>query len=233
MAGAYLVADAHACRRPPRHPWCWPPSCARMGGYGILRFNLPLFRRARKTGRGIIIALSVIAISLRRAVSARGTPDMKKLIAYSSGAHMGVVTLGIFTNILLTTRGDLNGFQWLDDGHAGPRTQHRGALLPRSVCFTNARKPACWRRCGCLTSRMPFLRVLFGMFTFASLGLPTLSGFVGEYLSVLSAWQVNKTARVDRLPGWSSWPPGNALVLPASGARTRPITSFPIRWTAS
>ena len=81
----------------------------KMGGYGLLRFNLPLFPEGPRTGRPCIIALSVIAI-LYGALVALVQPDMKKLIAYSSVSHMGFVTLGIFVNIFAHTADNLQGF---------------------------------------------------------------------------------------------------------------------------
>ncbi len=162
----------------------------KMGGYGILRFNLPLFPEGAEDWAWIIIALSVIAI-LYGALVSLVQPDMKKLIAYSSVSHMGFVTLGIFTNILLTTRGDLNGF----NGSMMVMLAHglnTGALFFLVGMLYERAHTRLLASFGGLSSRMPFYAFFLGMFTFASLGLPSMSGFVGEYLSVLSAWKLNK-----------------------------------------
>ena len=162
----------------------------KMGAYGILRFNLPLFPEGSEDWAWIIIGLSVIAI-LYGALVSLVQPDMKKLIAYSSVSHMGFVTLGIFTNILLTSRSDLNGF----NGSMMVMLAHglnTGALFFLVGMLYERSHTRLLASFGGLSARMPFYAFFLGLFTFASLGLPTMSGFVGEYLSVLSAWQLNK-----------------------------------------
>lgn len=162
----------------------------KMGAYGILRFNLPLFPEGAEDWAWIIIVLSVIAI-LYGALVSLVQPDMKKLIAYSSVSHMGFVTLGIFTNILLTSRNDMNGF----NGSMMVMLAHglnTGALFFLVGMLYERAHTRLLASFGGLSARMPFYAFFLGLFTFASLGLPTMSGFVGEYLSVLSAWQLNK-----------------------------------------
>ena len=175
----------------------------KMGGYGILRFNLPLFPEGAEDWAIWIVLLSIIAI-LYGAFVALVQPDMKKLIAYSSVSHMGFVTLGIFTAIL-TARHDriahtvgnaehylngLNGAMMVMLAH-GFNTG--GLFLCVGVVYERAhtRLIAAY---GGLASRLPVYSVLFGVFMFASIGLPGMSGFVGEFLVTLGTWQYNKWA---------------------------------------
>lgn len=162
----------------------------KMGGYGILRFNLPLFPEAAEDWAWIIIALSVIAI-LYGALVSLVQPDMKKLIAYSSVSHMGFVTLGIFTSVLIATRGEMNGL----NGSMMVMLAHglnTGALFFMVGMLYERSHTRLLATFGGLSARIPFYAFFLGLFTFASLGLPTMSGFVGEYLTVLSAWRLNK-----------------------------------------
>ncbi len=162
----------------------------KMGGYGLLRFNLPLFPEGSEDWAYIVMGLSLIAI-LYGALVALVQPDMKKLIAYSSVSHMGFVTLGIFTNIFLFTREDLNGF----NGAMMVMLAHgfnTGALfLLVGIIYERAHSRAIVSFGG-IAGRMPVYTFFLGLFTFASIALPGTSGFVGEFLAILSAFQYQK-----------------------------------------
>src|SRR3546814_462603 len=154
----------------------------KMGGYGFLRFSIPMLPEATATFTPLVYALSVIAIVYTSLV-ALAQEDMKKLIAYSSIAHMGFVTIGMFT---LTTQG-LQGsiFQMLSHGIVS------GALfLCVGVVYDrlHTREIA---RYGGLVNNMPKYALVFMLFTLASVGLPGTSGFVGEFLSLLGAFRAN------------------------------------------
>ncbi|HWV35892.1 MAG TPA: NADH-quinone oxidoreductase subunit M [Thermomicrobiales bacterium] len=159
----------------------------KMGGYGLLRFNLPLFPEAAKDWTPVIVSLSVIGI-IYGALVALVQPDMKKLIAYSSVSHMGFVTLGIFV-------GNMQGM----DGSMMVMMAHgfnTGALfLIVGVIYERAHTRDI-SAFGGLASRMPKWAIYFGLFTFASIGLPGLSGFVGEFVTTLGAWHYNKWAAI-------------------------------------
>ena len=154
----------------------------KMGGYGLLRFNLPLYPQAARDWAPWIVALSVIAI-LYGAFVALVQPDMKKLIAYSSVSHMGFVTLGIF---VLNLQG-MDGAMMVMLAH-GFNTG--GLFLLVGVIYERAhtRQIAAF---GGLATRMPAYAAYFALFMFASIGLPGLSGFVGEFLVALGAWEYN------------------------------------------
>ena len=155
----------------------------KMGGYGFLRFSLPMLPDASEQLAPFIFALSIVAIIYTSLVALAQT-DVKKLIAYSSVAHMGIVTLGLFT---LNTQG-IEGaiFQMLSHGIVS------GALfLVVGVIYDrmHTREIAAY---GGLVHRMPRYALLFMLFTMASVGLPGTSGFVGEFLAIVGAWQVNR-----------------------------------------
>jgi NADH-quinone oxidoreductase subunit M len=154
----------------------------KMGGYGFLRFSLPMFPLASDYFTPLVFALSVIAI-IYTSLVALVQEDMKKLIAYSSIAHMGFVTLGIFT---LTQQG-LSGsvIQMLSHGIVSA-----ALFLCVGVIYDrmHTREIA---RYGGLVSRMPRYALVFMIFTLASIGLPGLSGFVGEFLVLVGAFQAN------------------------------------------
>jgi NADH-quinone oxidoreductase subunit M len=154
----------------------------KMGAYGFLRFSVPMLPLAAAEFAPFIYALSVIAVVYTSLVALAQT-DMKKLIAYSSVAHMGVVTIGIFTFNAQGIGGAL--FQMLSHGVVS------GALfLCVGVVYDriHSRDIA---RYGGLASRMPRYALVFMLFTMASIGLPGTAGFVGEFLVIIGAFQVN------------------------------------------
>jgi len=154
----------------------------KMGGYGFLRFSLPMFPVASDMFAPLVFGLSIIAI-IYTSLVALVQEDMKKLIAYSSVAHMGFVTMGLFT---VTTQGLEGGiFQMISHGFVS------GALfLVVGVIYDrmHTREIAAY---GGLVHRMPVYAAVFMLFTLANVGLPGTSGFVGEFLTLLGAYQVN------------------------------------------
>ncbi len=154
----------------------------KMGGYGFLRFSLPMFPLASVDLAPLIFALSVIAI-IYTSLVALAQEDVKKLIAYSSVAHMGFVTMGIFT---LTQQGVQGGiFQMLSHGIVS------AALF---LCVGVVYDRMHTRRIdayGGLVERMPIYAAFFMVFTMANVGLPGTSGFVGEFLTLLGAFKAN------------------------------------------
>jgi NADH-quinone oxidoreductase subunit M len=154
----------------------------KMGGYGFLRFSLPMFASASVTFAPLVFALSIIAI-IYTSLVALAQEDIKKLIAYSSVAHMGFVTMGIFT---LTHQGIEGGiFQMLSHGVvSGALFLCVGVIYDRM----HTREIAAY---GGLVKRMPVYAACFMVFTLANVGLPGTSGFVGEFLTMLGAFRVN------------------------------------------
>jgi NADH-quinone oxidoreductase subunit M len=159
----------------------------KMGGYGFLRFSLPMFPEASQYFAPLVFALSVVAIVYTSLV-ALAQDDMKKLIAYSSVAHMGFVTIGIFT----MTRQGIDGalFQMISHGLVS------GALfLCVGVVYDRLHTREI-RAYGGLVNRMPFYAMTFMVFTLANVGLPGTSGFVGEFLALAGAFKTNTTVTV-------------------------------------
>ena len=154
----------------------------KMGGYGFLRFSLPMFPLASADFAPFVFALSVIAIVYTSLV-ALAQEDMKKLIAYSSVAHMGFVTMGIFTATEQGIEGAL--FQMLSHGFiSGALFLCVGVLYDR----IHTREIAAY---GGLVHRMPLYAFLFLFFTLGNVGLPGTSGFVGEILTMTGAFKFN------------------------------------------
>ncbi|MEZ5877527.1 MAG: NADH-quinone oxidoreductase subunit M [Tepidamorphaceae bacterium] len=154
----------------------------KMGGYGFLRFSLPMFPVASDMFAPFVFSLSVIAI-IYTSLVALMQEDIKKLIAYSSVAHMGFVTMGIFTGTVQGIHGGL--FQMLSHGIVS------GALfLCVGVVYDrmHTREIAAY---GGLVNRMPLYAAAFMVFTMANVGLPGTSGFVGEFLTLLAAFEAN------------------------------------------
>ncbi|WP_340161261.1 NADH-quinone oxidoreductase subunit M [uncultured Hoeflea sp.] len=154
----------------------------KLGGYGFLRFSLPMFPIASTDFAPFIFVLSVVAIVYTSLV-ALVQEDIKKLIAYSSVAHMGFVTMGIFAANQQGVQGAI--FQMLSHGLVS------GALfLCVGVVYDrlHTREIAAY---GGLVNNMPKYAVAFMIFTMANVGLPGTSGFVGEFLTLMGVFQVN------------------------------------------
>jgi len=154
----------------------------KMGGYGFLRFSLPMFASASATFTPFVFVLSIVAI-IYTSLVALAQEDIKKLIAYSSVAHMGFVTMGIFT---LTHQGVEGGiFQMLSHGVvSGALFLCVGVIYDR----VHTREISAY---GGLVNRMPIYAACFMVFTLANVGLPGTGGFVGEFLTMLGAFAVN------------------------------------------
>src|SRR4051794_29385322 len=154
----------------------------KMGGYGFLRFSLPMFPLASHDFAPLVFTLSAIAI-IYTSLVALMQEDMKKLIAYSSVAHMGFVTMGIFAG---TTQGVAGGvFQMVSHGIVS------GALfLCVGIVYDrmHTREIAAY---GGLVNRMPLYALVCIAFTIANVGLPGTSGFVGEFMTLLGTFKVS------------------------------------------
>ena len=154
----------------------------KLGGYGFILFNLPMFPVASQMFTPLVFTLSVIAVVYTSLVAFRQT-DIKKLIAYSSVAHMGFVTMGIFAGNDTGVQGAV--FQMLSHGLiSGALFLCVGVVYDRM----HTREIAFY---GGLTARMPWYAAIFLMFTMANVGLPGTSGFIGEVLTMTGAYQVS------------------------------------------
>src|SRR5216683_6188772 len=154
----------------------------KMGGYGFLRFSLPMFPIASHEFAPLIFSLSTIAI-IYTSLVALMQEDIKKLIAYSSVAHMGFVTMGIFAG---TTQGVARGaFELVSPGIVS------GALFLCSGIVYDRLHTREIRAYGGLANNMPVYATVFMVFTLANVGLPGTSGFVGEFLSLIGTFKVN------------------------------------------
>ena len=154
----------------------------KMGGYGFLRFSLPMFPVGSEVMGPLVLWLSAIAIVYTSLV-ALVQQDMKKLIAYSSVAHMGYVTMGIFA----VNQQGIDGaiFQMLSHGFiSGALFLCVGVIYDRM----HTREIDAY---GGLVNRMPAYALIFMFFTMANVGLPGTSGFVGEFLTLMGIFQVN------------------------------------------
>ncbi|MDP3409545.1 NADH-quinone oxidoreductase subunit M [Bosea sp. (in: a-proteobacteria)] len=154
----------------------------KMGGYGFIRFSIPMFPEASEYFASFVFALSVIAIVYTSLVALM-QEDIKKLIAYSSVAHMGFVTMGLFT---LTPQGIQGAmFQMVSHGLvSGALFLCVGVIYDRM----HTREISAY---GGLVNRMPVYAVIFMVFTMANVGLPGTAGFVGEFLTLLGAFRTN------------------------------------------
>ncbi|WP_374470601.1 NADH-quinone oxidoreductase subunit M [Phenylobacterium sp.] len=154
----------------------------KMGGYGFMRFSLPMFPNASELFTPLVFALSVIAVVYTSLVAFRQT-DIKKLIAYSSVAHMGFVTMGIFSGNAQGEQGAL--FQMISHGViSGALFLCVGVVYDRM----HTREIAFY---GGLVNRMPWYAAVFLLFTMGNVGLPGTSGFVGEILTMTGAYQAS------------------------------------------
>jgi NADH-quinone oxidoreductase subunit M len=154
----------------------------KMGGYGFVRFSLPMFPDASAQFIPLMFVLSGVAV-IYTSVVALVQKDMKKLIAYSSVAHMGFVTFGLFALnrqgiegalIVMLSHGLVSGALFLVVGVIYDRMHTREIAVY-----------------GGLSNNMPAYALLFMLFTMASVGLPGTSGFVGEFLSLMGTYQAS------------------------------------------
>ncbi|NNK16028.1 MAG: NADH-quinone oxidoreductase subunit M [Sulfitobacter sp.] len=154
----------------------------KMGGYGFLRFSLPMFPVGSDVMGPLVLWMSAIAIVYTSLV-ALVQEDMKKLIAYSSVAHMGFVTMGIFAANQQGIDGAI--FQMISHGFiSGALFLCVGVIYDRM----HTREIDAY---GGLVNRMPVYALIFMLFTMANVGLPGTSGFVGEFLTLMATFQVN------------------------------------------
>ena len=169
----------------------------KMGGYGMVRFMIPLFPEVSLNYAPLIFGLSIIAV-VYSSLTALVQEDMKKLIAYSSVAHMGFVTAGLFSFNIEGYQGAI--FQMISHGLIS------GALF---VCVGLLQKQGGTRNIdafGGVVHTMPRFAVLFLFFTFATVGLPGTSGFIGEFMVLVGVFKVS---------GIYAWGLGLSLVLGA------------------
>ena len=154
----------------------------KLGGYGFLRFSIPMFPDASAYFADLVFWLSIIAIIYTSLVAFRQT-DIKKLIAYSSVAHMGFVTMGIFAMNETGVQGAI--FQMISHGViSGALFLCVGVIYDRM----HTREIAFY---GGLVHKMPVYAAIFALFTMANVGLPGTSGFVGEIMTMVGAFQVD------------------------------------------
>jgi NADH-quinone oxidoreductase subunit M len=154
----------------------------KFGGYGFLRFSLPMFPQASLDLAPLIFALSVVAI-IYTSLVALMQEDMKKLVAYSSVAHMGFVTMGLFA---MTVQGVAGGiFQMISHGIVSA-----ALFLCVGVVYDrmHTHEIAAF---GGLVNRMPLYAFAFMIFTLANIGLPGTSGFIGEFLTLIGTFRIN------------------------------------------
>ncbi|MCL6608199.1 MAG: NADH-quinone oxidoreductase subunit M [Geminicoccaceae bacterium] len=166
----------------------------KLGGYGFLRFSLPMLPEASAYFAPMVFALSIVAIVYTSLVALVQT-DMKKLIAYSSVAHMGIVTIGCFTANPLGLTGAL--VQMLSHGLVSA-----ALFMVVGVVYDriHSREIAAY---GGLAERMPVYATLFMLFMLASVGLPGTSGFVGEILVIIGIFNI--TPESAAIPAQGSW----------------------------
>ena len=154
----------------------------KMAGYGFIRFSIGFFPEASELFAPLIFTLSIVAIIVTSLI-ALVQEDMKKLIAYSSVAHMGFVTLGIFTFTVQGIEGSV--IQMISHGIVSA-----ALFLCVGVVYDRLHTREI-SRYGGLVSKMPMYAFTFMIFILASLGLPGTSGFVGEFLVLLSIFSIN------------------------------------------
>lgn len=170
----------------------------KMGGYGFLRFSLPLFPEASQFFAPYIFLLSIIAV-IYASLVALVQEDMKKLVAYSSIAHMGFVTFGIFTFTEQGVKGAV--FQMISHG-----VTSAGMFLCVGVLYNRLHSREIAKYSG-IRSKMPTFAFIFMIYVLASIGLPGTSGFVGELLIIVSSFEKS---------GWMSLGMGLGMILSAA-----------------
>src|SRR5271167_2849808 len=154
----------------------------KMGGYGFLRFSIPMLPDASQFFTPLIFSLSVIAI-IYTSLVALAQDNMKKLIAYSSVAHMGFVTMGLFAANTQGVQGAV--YQMVSHGLVSSALfLCTGVLYDRMHTYEIAAY-------GGLVNRMPLYALVFMVFTMANVGLPGTSGFVGEFMTLLGTFKVS------------------------------------------
>ncbi len=157
----------------------------KLGAYGLIRFAVPLFPDAALTFAPVVIVLSLIAI-IYGAIVALVQPDLKRLVAFSSVSHMGFVTLGLFVFTEQGVQGAI--LQMVNHGLITG-----GLFLLVGVIYERTHDRTIAKMSG-VAARMPLWAVVFGFFVFASGGLPGLSGFVGEFLTLVGTFVVSPVA---------------------------------------
>src|SRR6059058_5129110 len=155
----------------------------KMGTYGLVRFNLPLFPHISHLFAPLISLLAIVGI-IYGALVAMVQPDMKKLVAYSSVSHLGFVVLGIFSFTIQGLEGAI--YQMLNHGVS------TGALFLLVGVIYDRRHTRLIEEFGGLANRMPLYAAFFLIVTLASIGLPGLNGFVGEFLILLGTFGANR-----------------------------------------
>ncbi len=164
----------------------------KMGGYGFLRFSLPMFPLASAQFADLVFFMSCMAV-VYASLIALMQKDMKKLIAYSSVAHMGIVTIGIFTFNIQGVQGAI--MQMVSHGLvSGALFMCVGVIYDRM----HTREIAAY---GGLVHRMPIYAVVFLLFSLASVGLPGTAGFIGEFLTLVGAYQASTLVTVAAATG--------------------------------
>jgi NADH-quinone oxidoreductase subunit M len=154
----------------------------KLGGYGFIRFSLPMFPEASAYFTPLIFALSVIAI-IYTSLVALAQENMKKLIAYSSVAHMGFVTMGIFAANTQGIQGAV--YQMVSHGFiSGALFLCAGVVYDRMHTYEIDKY-------GGLVQRMPLYALAFMVFALANIGLPGTTGFIGEFLTLIGTFQIN------------------------------------------
>ena len=155
----------------------------KMGAYGVLRFNLPLFPHVSHLFAPLISMLAIVGI-IYGALVAMVQPDLKKLVAYSSVSHMGFIVLGIFSFTAQGMEGAI--YQMLNHGVS------TGALFLLVGVIYDRRHTRLIEEFGGLANRMPVYAAVFLIVMLSSIGLPGLNGFVGEFLILLGTFGANR-----------------------------------------
>ncbi len=165
----------------------------KMGGYGFLRFSLPIVPDASGELGGFMIAISLVAVVYIGFV-ALAQQDMKKLIAYSSISHMGFVTLGTFIAFMLIGKGDIDGVALGIEGAMMQMVSHGFISAAMFLCVgviydrMHTREIADY---GGVMNVMPKFGAFMVFFAMANAGLPGTSGFVGEFMVILASFRAN------------------------------------------